>query len=227
MKSVTAREMQSIDMIAEKEFNISSLTLMENAGGACASSAMDMINSRKDKSISIFCGRGNNGGDGLVISRCLLKSGFDLTTYVLSSEDRLKKDPAVNFRLLKELKNKVILLEDKKSLPPIKELSGCGLIIDAIFGTGFKGRPEGLAGDVIKLINESGAKILSVDLPSGLDSTTGECEGECVRADETVTFGLPKTGFYRGDGPKFTGKITIKNIGFPESLLKRRRFSLY
>jgi len=219
MKNVTAKEMQAIDRVAQEKFKISGLTLMENAGKACASHAMAMINLKKEKTISVFCGKGNNGGDGLVISRFLLKRGLDVTTYMLSSEDRLKKNPAVNLRLLKKLKGKVIFVEDKEGLRAIDVLSGCGLIIDAIFGTGFKGRPEGLAADAIKLINASGVKILSVDVPSGLDATTGECPGECVKASETITFGLPKTGFYKGAGPKFTGKITVKNIGFPQSLL--------
>jgi len=92
--------------------------------------------------------------------------------------------------------------------------------VDAIFGTGFKGSPKGLAGDIIRHINNSNKKVLSIDVPSGLDATTGECRGDCLKATETITFGLPKTGFYHKDGPKFTGKITVKNIGFPDSLLK-------
>ena len=96
------------------------------------------------------------------------------------------------------------------------------LIIDAIFGTGFKGNPDDFTSKIIDLVNKSKIPVLSIDVPSGLDATTGLCRGSCIKAKWTVSFGLPKTGFYIADGQKFTGKLIIKNIGFPTSLLKPR-----
>jgi len=219
-KAVSSEQMQSIDRLAQERFNIPSTRLMENAGKATASIAMDMLELKKDdkkKRVAVFCGKGNNGGDGLVVARCLIEKGLKVTTYLLSGEDNLKKDPLVNFKLLKELNANIITI--KENLSSIKDLSGYDLITDAIFGTGFKGKPDDLVSDLINTINQSGAKVLSIDVPSGLDATTGECKGLCIKASETVTFGLPKSGFYKSDGPKFTGRIIVKNIGFPDKLL--------
>ncbi len=224
-KPVTADQMQSIDRIAQERHNIPSFTLMENAGKAAASLAMDILSAKdtmgRKKRILVFCGKGNNGGDGLVISHKLIENGLDVITYLLCSETELKNDPAINFTLLKKLNADIIILKKRDDLSFIRGLSDCDLIIDAIFGTGFKGRPKGLINNLINLINRSGAKVLSIDVPSGLDATTGRCEGTCIKATETITFGLPKTGFYRSSGPRFTGRITIKNIGFPDSLLNK------
>lgn len=223
MKTVTSAQMQEIDRRAQEEFGIPSLTLMENAGIVSASIAKEILSTmsspRKRGSIAVFCGKGNNGGDGLVISRKLTEDGFEVTTYLLSEESTLKKDPAINLKALEKLGAKIITLNSEKDFPSKKDLKNCGLIVDAVFGTGFKGSPRGLVGAIIRRINGSRKKVLSVDVPSGLDATTGECGGNCVKATETITFGLAKTGFYQKDGPKFTGKITVKNIGFPESLL--------
>ena len=88
------------------------------------------------------------------------------------------------------------------------------------FGTGFKGSPDGIYANAIDNINDSGVRILSVDVPSGLNATTGEYTGSCIKATKTVTFGAPKTGFYKAGGPVNSGVIIVKNIGFPESLLE-------
>lgn len=223
LNAVTSEQMQQIDKAAQERFGIPSITLMENAGKAAADVAMDMLNAEwvneSRKRVAVFCGRGNNGGDGLVISRRLIENGFFVKTYLLCEESRLKGDPAANLKLLKDMKADIDILKDISDLPLIRGLSGYGLIIDAIFGTGIKGRPDELSAGVINAINTSGIKVLSVDVPSGLDATTGECASPCVKADDTVTFGLPKTGFYRLDGPKFTGRVIVKNIGFPDQLL--------
>ena len=220
-RSVTSHQMQLIDKISQERFKIPSVRLMESAGNAAAAEAMEMLSATKGngrKKVAVFCGKGNNGGDGFVVSRILIKNGLDVTTYLLSSEDELKDDPAANFRLLKELDAKIVII--KEGLASLAGLSNYGLIIDAIFGTGFKGSPAGLTSDLIRLVNESGVEVLSVDVPSGLDATTGECKGECIRASQTVTFGLPKSGFFESDGPKSTGIIITKEIGFPKSLLE-------
>lgn len=221
LKPVTSYQMQLIESIAQERYNIPSITLMENAGKASSEAIMDVLKEspKEKKRVAVFCGKGNNGGDGLVISRHLIEKNLDVTTYTLSDEGEFKNDPGINFRLLKKLDAKIIKLKDKDGLPSPKELSDYSLIVDAIFGTGFKGRPDGLVKSLINIINKSGTRVLSVDVPSGLDATTGECRTVCIEAVETVTFGLPKSGFYKSDGPRFTGNIIIKNIGFPESLL--------
>jgi NAD(P)H-hydrate epimerase len=212
--------MQLIDKISQERFGIPSITLMENAGQAAASCAMDMLKDTKTgKRIAVFCGKGNNGGDGFVISRKLIENSLEVTTYILYDRDELKSDPAANFGLLEELGADIVALKDKDRHGYKDTLANRSLIIDAIFGTGFKGAPNDSVSEIITAINRSGAKILSIDVPSGLDATSGRCKGECVKATRTITFGLPKSGFYKEDGPGHTGKIVVKNIGFPETLL--------
>ena len=221
LKSVTSQQMQAIDKIAQERFKITALTLMENAGAAATSLACDMLDAKKEEGrVAVFCGKGNNGGDGLVVSRHLVKRGLKVITYILCGENQLKNDPAVNLRLLKKLGANIVILKEKGALESLSNLSDYDLIVDAIFGTGFKGKPAGPANEIIGLINRSGVKVLSVDVPSGLDATTGRAEGACVNASKTITFGISKTGFYKLDGPRFAKDIIVKNIGFPDSLLE-------
>lgn len=223
-KSVSSSEMQSIDKIAQERFNIKSITLMENAGTAAASCTINMLRSqkknKKKKRVAVFCGKGNNGGDGLVVTRKLLENNIDVSTYLLCGEDELKNDPAVNLRILKKLGANITILKKETRLDHRNYLDGCDLVIDSIFGTGFKGKPDEFLSLIIDLINKSGVDVLSIDVPSGLDATTGLAQGSCIKASKTITFGLPKTGFYESDGPEYTGEVVVKNIGFPESLLK-------
>lgn len=223
-KTVTSRQMQLIDTIAQERFGIPSIKLMENAGSAAGLRVLHILKRNhtiKNSRVAVICGKGNNGGDGFVVSRKLMEKKVDVTTYLLYPEDELKKDPSKNHALLKELGGKIVSLGEGSSEESIiDELSGYGVVVDAIFGTGFKGSPNSYISRVISSINRSGAVIVSIDLPSGLDASTGRCEGECVMAGETVTFGIPKIGFYQNDGPRHAGKISVKNIGFPDELLK-------
>jgi hydroxyethylthiazole kinase-like uncharacterized protein yjeF len=219
--AVTSKVMQDIDRAAQEEHNIPGITLMENAGEAAAACALEMLGAAPDeKKVLVVCGKGNNGGDGFVIARKLLEKGIGVTTYTLCGANRLKADPLINFNRLRDIKAEVVII-DREGLQKMRgDLSRSDLIIDSIFGTGFKGRPDDMAGAAIEAINSSGKKVLAVDVPSGLDATTGRCGGECVKADRTVTFGLPKTGFFEASGPGHSGKLVVKNIGFPDSLLE-------
>ena len=208
--------MQLIDKKAIEEFGIPSLTLMENAGRAVYDQAKKMLSlpASKPGKVLCLCGKGNNGGDGLVAARYLREGGIDVSVYLLCEEKRLKKDPLINFNKLRNMNIPTSCVKDKPG-----KFSGYGLIIDAIFGTGFKGRPDKYTSGAIEAINKSNAPVLSVDVPSGLNATTGESGGISVKAACTITFGLAKTGFYKESGPGLTGEVIVKNIGFPTSLL--------
>lgn len=223
--AVTSGTMQEIDRAAQEEHNIPGITLMENAGRAAADCALDMLRPHgapaNGKKVSIFCGKGNNGGDGFVIARLLMEAGVDVTVYTLCGANRLKTDPLTNFNLLRDMKADVVTLGPGDIEQTRDALREADLIIDAIFGTGFKGNPDDLTASVIRAINSSGRKVLAIDVPSGLDATTGTRGTECVKADRTITFGLPKTGFFEAEGPDNTGRLVVRNIGFPETLLER------
>ncbi len=210
--------MQLIDKLAQERFDIPSIKLMENAGDAAAACAIDMLKQASGhKKAAVFCGKGNNGGDGFVISRKLIENRIEVDTFTLCVENELKGDAATNFSILKKMGATIISLKDGITAPSLTK--DYILIIDALFGTGFKGKPNDFISSLISSINKSGVQILSVDVPSGLDATSGTSAGECIKADQTITFGLPKTGFYKEDGPRSTGNIVVKNIGFPETLL--------
>lgn len=217
--AVTAEEMQLIDKKAIFEFGIPSIVLMENAGRAAYLEARSMLSSLTPKSVKkkvlILCGKGNNGGDGLVVSRYLANDGIDVSVYMLCEEKRLKKDPLINFNILRNMDINMSCIRGE-----VRDISKHDLIIDAIFGTGFKGNPDEFTSKIINQINQSNVPILSIDVPSGLNATTGSCQGACIKATRTISFGLPKTGFYKENGPSCTGEAIIENIGLPLSRIK-------
>ena len=117
--------------------------------------------------------------------------------------------------ILLKLKHKIFEIDGKNVSLLKKKIRRYDLIVDAIFGVGFKGSVEGFFRDLIELINSSSAYIASVDIPSGLNADNGEASGACVRADRTVTFIAKKRGMIKGKGPGYCGKIIVKDLGFP------------
>ena len=206
MKVVSVKEMQELDRRAIEVKGIPSITLMENAGRAVSEIALDRLKAVKDKKISIFCGPGNNGGDGFVAARHLFNKGISLSVYLIGKKANLKNDPEINARRLGDMG-----VEIREISRPVNIDSG--LVIDAIFGIGLKGEVKDPARGIISTLNKSSAPIISVDVPSGLDADTGEVLGVCVKADTTITMQFPKQGFYKGQGPERAGKILAVDIG--------------
>jgi len=194
--------MQEMDRRAIEEAGIPSSVLMENAGRYVAETAAT------GKKVAIFCGTGNNGGDGFVAARYLKESGAEVSVYVVGKKARIKGDAKVNLEKMG--------LEAKEIGVPV-ELD-VDLIIDAIFGIGLKGEVKEPARAIIKDLNAKSIPVISVDVPSGLDADTGEALGEAIKATKTVTMQIAKNGFYRGEGPRYTGEVIVANIGIPEEL---------
>lgn len=217
MKPVTSEIMAEIDRRAQEEYGISQSVLMDNAGRAVAEEVTEDISSFCRERIAIFCGKGNNGGDGFVIARYLSeKAPKELTVYA-PNEDLIRRGSAYD--------NYVEIRQLGVSIKPIDEfvpskIEGVTVAIDSVFGTGFKGQlPEELA-QIFKAINFKNIKLYAVDVPSGLNATTGEAAENCFRAGKTITFGLKKVGFYQKDGPDVCGEVIVKDIGFPRALLE-------
>jgi NAD(P)H-hydrate epimerase len=187
---------------------------MENAGRAVADEAIRM--SGKKKSVAVFCGKGNNGGDGFVAARHLLTSGIKTDIFLLARLADLRDAAKINLDILLKLNQKVKEI-DEEGLHRIKgRILRCGLVIDAIFGVGLTGEVRGVCRKAIDIINTSkGPAVLAVDIPSGLDATTGEILGSCVRADATVTFIAAKRGMTLKDGPRVCGHVVVRDLGFP------------
>jgi hydroxyethylthiazole kinase-like uncharacterized protein yjeF len=216
--AVTAKEMQQLDRMAIEKYGVPSLCLMENAGRAVAEAVASEAKGKKDK-VVIICGLGNNGGDGFVAARHLINQGIEAVVYVVGSYQKIKGDALVNYKILKKCRYPVKEIKkiDKKF---INELQLAKVVVDALFGTGLCRQVEGLFAEVIEAINTFAEKVLAVDIPSGLNATTGEVLGCAVEADWTITFALPKKGFYENDGPDHTGKVAVVDIGIPRKIIK-------
>ncbi len=219
MRRVTSAKMRKIEELTVKKYGISVLMLMESAGIACVEEILKLRIS-KTLPILIFCGPGNNGGDGFVIARHLLSLGFHVQVLHFPSEKPLSTESRFNFELLKKMKAPV---KTNPSAPVMqKYLRLSWFVVDALFGIGLSRPLEGKIRKAIEQMNASGAKVLSVDIPSGLHADTGEVMGAAVKADLTVTFGLPKKAFGFSKAKSFTGQVIVKPICFPKPLLMRK-----
>lgn len=223
MIKLDVSQSKNLDKKAQNEYAIPGLILMENAGLRAYEVAEKMLKKAKTKSVFIFCGPGNNGGDGFVVARHLLNHNVKVRVFLLSDSEKIKGDALVNYQILQNLKAQIIAFQ---RIPYLKKasvaLGKAGLIIDAIFGIGLNKVIDGFMEEVIEEINRADVPVLSLDVPSGLCASTGKVFGCCVEADQTVTFGAAKKGFYRGQGPKKTGKITVADISLPRALLQRK-----
>jgi NAD(P)H-hydrate epimerase len=215
MKIVTAEEMRIIDEYAINELKIPSLVLMENAGRGAAKVAYEVTKDSILKKTAIFCGKGNNGGDGFVIARHLANWGFDVTVFLCCDEKDIKGDPLIYYKIIKEIGVKIEYVTDDTMSFMEEIIKGSTLLIDSLLGTGIKGKPVGLIEKVIKAINNTMMPVLAVDIPSGLNGTTGEIAGECVAANWTVTFGYIKRGMLTELGESFCGDVTVEDITIP------------
>lgn len=216
MKLVNAEQMRLIDKTAINDHNIPSLELMENAGRNISIFILDRIlENKRNGSVAIFCGKGNNGGDGFVVARHLSQAGLKVVVYMISDVSDLSKDASVNYEKANGLEIEISQIKLIESLPEILKTD---LIVDAVFGTGFSGEPKEFSSEIISYINKSkrNAVVVSVDVPSGLDATTGQHEGEVVQADFTLTLGNPKTGLYVTPGREVAGVVEIVPIGIPD-----------
>ena len=218
MRSVTTAAMRQLDRRAAGEFRIPTLILMENAGRSVADLAEKMV--QKKANIFIVCGKGNNGGDGFVAARHLLNRGYKVEVILLATLSDVEGDAATNYLILQKMNVLVLRIVSQDMLEVVKQKAKkSNLIIDAIFGTGLEREVAGLTRDVISILNESKRKILSIDIPSGLNGDTGIAMGIAVRATVTGTLGLPKTGMRTKAARKFTGKIQVLDICMPLHLM--------
>ena len=215
MKVVTAVEMRQIDRDTIEGVGIPGIVLMETAGSAIVRAIKQHYPTCHR--IGIFVGKGNNGGDGLVIARQLAHAGRDVHVFLVSPAKSFTGEAEINLQIAKRLGLQIEFYGNSETLPTT--LASCELLVDAIFGTGLRDTVRGSIATVIKTLNNFSIPILSVDLPSGLDANTGHPLGTCVRADRTVTIGLPKRGLLVHPGAEFAGKLEVVDIGFPEQVI--------
>ncbi len=220
VRAVTAAEMREIDRRTIEEYRVPSYELMEKAGQAVAEETAKLAGS-PPKRLLILAGKGNNGGDGLVAARYLKQKGYTVQVLLFSEGQKLKADPARNFVENAKLRIPCRIVGEHFAWETVPQLfQETDVIIDALFGVGLDKELREPYRGLVERVNESKKKVVSVDIPSGLNSDTGEILGTCVKATLTVTMGLPKKGFYEGRGPEMTGKIVVADIGLPRELVK-------
>lgn len=215
MRVVTAKEMRQIDRDAFQKYGIPALILMENAAIASAFCVLQMLKTGQSNVI-LFCGQGNNGGDGFACARHLINYGLNVKIYFVGKKEKLSGEARINYQILQKMGQKIL----KPSHTPVKRgLSNADLIIDALLGIGLESKVREPFYSLIKMINNSKKPVLSLDIPSGLDATSGEVCGIAVRARRTITFGLFKNGFLNSRAKAYTGELTIGDISLPRQLL--------
>jgi ADP-dependent NAD(P)H-hydrate dehydratase / NAD(P)H-hydrate epimerase len=202
-----AESMRATDAWAIEDRGVPSLDLMETAGRAVAEAAVETA---ADGPARVVCGKGNNGGDGLVAARHLAATGFDVEAVLLWPAAELSGDAAENLARFDGPTRTV----DPAALPDA--LLGSGVIVDAVFGTGFSGVARDPAAAAIDAINAAGAPVVAADIASGIDASTGEVEGPVVDADLTVSFHAAKLGHRIAPGKRHTGRLHVAPIGIPD-----------
>ncbi len=215
----TSEDTRELDRRAH-ELGVPVESLMERAGQAVFSKVQSLL--RPGSTIIVLCGKGNNGGDGLVVARLAHQQGFAVKTLVLAARHDLTGLPALQLERLEEVGLQPVFCTEGTGLADLSQWR-FDLCIDAVLGTGVKGEPKGLVAEAIDLIRSSGWKVLSVDVPSGVETDTGTELGTAVKADWTVTFGLPKPFLFQGQGLELAGEWEVADIGFPEGLVQEVR----
>lgn len=241
MRLVTAREMQAIDRATIDGGLVPSLDLMERAGRAAAMEALALLREHPGR-VAVLCGKGNNGGDGLVLARVLGEYGVAVCVYLTHPPEALAPDARTNHAKLAGTSVEIHLLPEDVAPPGAiddprqrpgdgaGEVAGAGdewlrglrdaaLCVDALLGTGVNEPVRGRLAAVIDTLNHCSRNTLAVDMPSGIDGDTGVVQGTAVWADRTVTFGLPKLGLALYPGRERAGILRVADIGFPVSVI--------
>jgi len=217
-KAVTIKQAQRLDKRAIEKIGVPSLALMENAGNGVAKEVLKALKNKKTPLVSIFCGLGNNAGDGFVIARHLVNAGVKVKVFVIGKGSKLKADAATNYRILKKLKYPVKEIK-KLDRAIVQDIKKSAVVVDAIFGVGLSRTIGEPFKAIIEAINAHARNIIAVDVPSGLNGTTGEIYGTSIKANKTVTFVLCKKGFLIRQGPGHTGRVIVIDIGIPKKLI--------
>jgi len=224
MKVVSPSTMRQMDKIAIDKYKIPGVVLMENAGIKVAWAVLNMWNARKNsasRKIVLFCGKGNNGGDGFVAARHLANMGFETIVFIIADPDSITGDAAINLEIIKNMDIQIKVIEEPSDLDEVKDMAkGAFVLVDAIFGTGLKGDVRGIAKAVIEVINRLEIPVISVDIPSGICGSTGKILGTAVKAYQTVTMALPKTGLLLYPGAEYVGTLITADIGMPIKLMQ-------
>ncbi|NHZ85361.1 MAG: NAD(P)H-hydrate epimerase [Planctomycetia bacterium] len=221
--SISTEQMRKVDDLMINKYGIKLIQMMENAGANLADFAINLMrkdfNNPKPINVVVVCGLGNNGGGGMVAARHLSNRGFDVTVVLTGAEEKLKVIPLKQWNILKKLPVGRIITNSSDTLGIFNEAD---LLIDAIIGYGMRGELKGIPAHVIhQILNSQNQKVISLDAPSGLDTTTGDfIENFCIKAYATMTLALPKIGLIQDNAKKCVGELYVADISVPPDLYK-------
>jgi ADP-dependent NAD(P)H-hydrate dehydratase / NAD(P)H-hydrate epimerase len=219
MLVVTAEQMREMDRMTIQKYGVPSLTLMERAGEGITAAIIKRFAAATKKGVLIVAGKGNNGGDGFVVGRLLKKKRIPCEVALLATRSELSPDAANNCRAFQKLKGKVTEFTAGGLESFARKLAGKGLLVDAILGTGIRSEVQGLYAEAIVLMNASGAPIVAIDMPSGLDTDRGTPLGVSIQAEMTVSLGCAKLGQVIHPGIGYVGDLAVVDIGIDPSAL--------
>jgi len=205
----TAGQVQRLDKCAIEDHGIPGIDLMELAG--CSVFEQAMLKFSESRHWLVFCGGGNNGGDGYIVARLAREAGLDVMVCALKPMDSLSGDAATAALRWRQAGGETRAW-------PVQDIEAYDLLVDALLGTGLDRAPAGHYGDAIELINQAPAGVVAVDIPSGLNADTGQVLGMAAVADLTVTFIGRKRGLYTADGPDYAGNIKFSDLQTPDSV---------
>ncbi|MFZ5517161.1 MAG: NAD(P)H-hydrate dehydratase [Candidatus Zhuqueibacterota bacterium] len=212
---LTASRMAQVDKTTIHTVQIPGIVLMENAGQSVVREILTLPGSIENKHVVVFCGKGNNGGDGYVIARHLHNLGAEVSVFLAGTKAAIQGDAKINLTILE---NMGIEIHEISAIDQIPQFHRIDLVVDALLGTGVTGPVVGFYGDLIETMNRYDAPIVSVDLPSGMETDTGAVHGVCVDADVTVTMAHLKAGLLFSPARDFAGKIVVADIGVPPEI---------
>lgn len=226
--ALTADAMRAADEFTIEDYGIPSFTLMESAGRGCAEAIQSAYGPMDDATVVVLCGKGNNGGDGLVVARRLLAAGARVHAVLTSEADTLSDDSARNLDLLEQLQAEdaenqftIAVFDDLDTLTDTANRLAPRLYVDALLGTGLTSALREPIRSLVDWVNGRSAPTVALDVPTGLHSDTGAVLGSAVQADRTVSMAAPKVGMLTGKGPRYTGAVEVVDIGIPAFVIDR------
>ena len=224
IKIVSNEQMRKMDAQTIEKLGVPGIILMENAGRQTYEYILEfMAELNLAGRIDIYCGKGNNGGDGYVIARHFFNNGYPVQILSVGDPEKLSGDAKTNYLICKEYK---IPIEIIQSSDQLRSYHKPGIIVDALLGTGIKGKADGLYKEVIEHINNLGIPVVAVDIPSGLNGDFPTVAGSAINADMTVTMALPKRAHLFYPAKKYVGLLEIADISMPEEIRKSSAVSL-
>jgi hydroxyethylthiazole kinase-like uncharacterized protein yjeF len=220
MRVLNTEQMREADRRTIEEIGIPSIVLMENAGRQAVAAMEAAFDDLATSRVGVLCGRGSNGGDGFVVARTLVQRGVDTAVFLLGSVADVRGDARANLEVLGRIGVTVVEITDAQEWElHFSELTDCGLVVDAILGTGFRGRLSGLLETVVADLNGLGVPVVAIDLPTGVSADSAALDGPAVEASMTVTLGAPKIPLVFPPADSHAGDLVIADIGIPLPIL--------